>query len=275
MPNTTFGDRVNELRDYFAENMDKLESMAAPGVDVENYIDRLFQEATKTPKLASCTTGSLWQCLSDSVVLGLPIGATHGYAYAIPREDRDKGVVVANFQTGYQGRLKLVLDSPKVIGAKAEIVYSSDEFDYEDGSHPRLSHKPALRARGEPIGYWAAVWLVGDKALLGYMDRMQVETHRNTYAKGWQRRGSAWQSSFDGMALKTVLGRPLKFAPGLAEEARRVINTEDAFEARDAFQPGDTAPTDDMDALADELDSRGSAPGELFDKAEPHAAAEV
>jgi recombination protein RecT len=244
----SFGEWVEETRGYFKDNKKKLASAAAPGVDVDAYIDRLFFEISATPDLAGCTKASLWQCLSNSVILGLPIGKTHGFAYAIPR----KGI--ACWQLGYKGQLKLINDSPAVIGAKAEAVRMADTFHYSDGTDPKIVHRPAMQDRGPAIAYWAAVWLTGGKTIINMMTRKEVEQHRDEYCPGHQKNGSAWKTSFDGMALKTVLGRPMKFAPGLSDEARRIVSEEEEETYRSSALPsGATTPASDLDRLADAL----------------------
>ena len=100
MSEQSFSEGVKMLRDYFHENLTRFEDMAAPGVDVPCYIDRLFTQIGKKHKLLNCSRTSLFQCLADSVILGLPIGDIHGYAFAIPRKGQ------ACFQVGYQGKAK-------------------------------------------------------------------------------------------------------------------------------------------------------------------------
>jgi recombinational DNA repair protein RecT len=62
---------------------------------------------------------------------------------------------------------------------------------------------------------------MGGKQKVVFMDHTQLKAHRDKYAKGLQREGSVWNSSYDVACMKTVVKRLLTWH-GYFED----VNTE-------------------------------------------------
>src|SRR5690606_31884022 len=114
---------------------------------------------------------------------------------------------------------------------------------------PRIEHSIATLVRGNPIGYYAVVWLVSGKALICYRTKQQIDEHVSKYCQGADKPKSAWQTSRDTMARKTCLGIAMKHAP-LHAVAREILQREEyaGVEAEESFPSGTEAPANDLDA---------------------------
>lgn len=166
------------------------------------------------PQLQACNHMSFLAALMQSAQLGLEPNTPLGQAYLIPY-----GTEV-QFQIGYQGLLALAYRTGEYKSISAHPVYPNDEFDYEFGLHPYIKHKPAKKPQGEPVYYYAVYHLQNGGYGFAVMSREEVEEHRDRYSPSWQKsKISPWRTSFDEMALKTVLKRALKYAPKAAEVA--------------------------------------------------------
>lgn len=247
----TFAEYMTRLRETVEKNREKFTGVAAEGVDFDLFAERLIQSVAGNDRLRGCNIASLCGALRDSCVLGLPIGSQLGHGYAVPR----KGV--ASFQVGYLGLQKLAYDSPLIAGVTTETVCDGDEIEIHGGTEPGIKHKIATHGRGNPIGFYAVVFLVSGVNLFRYMTVQQVETHRNKFAKGFDRGDSAWKSSFEAMARKTCLVAAMKHAPLHSDAARIALNNEERPEP-EGFKSGDKAPAADLDAAL-EADDRTPA----------------
>lgn len=257
MPEQSMSERVAGIRSALEEKQDMIFAAAAPGVDPKQWTEALLQQIGVNPKLAGCSLQSLAYTLRDSAELGLRIGSVLGHAYAVPRKGK------AQCQVGYLGLQHLAYESPLIAGVATDTVRDGDEIEVINGTAPEIVHKHATRTRGNPIGYYAVVWLKSGPALIRYFTIQEIERHKNDYTDG----GNAWRSSFDAMARKTCLLAALKHAPLHSVKARQILQAEEhaAAEAPESFPMGTEADANEMDAALSALDSNAPSPEEFSD----------
>ena len=91
------------------------------------------------PKLLECDPVSIVRAILQSARLGLePDGGPLGQGYLIPY---GKDNPVCQFIPGYRGLIKMARNSGEVADVWAEVVYSKDEFSYDLGLNPDITHK--------------------------------------------------------------------------------------------------------------------------------------
>lgn len=122
------------------------------GMDADRMARLALTVLRQTPALASCSPQSFAGSLLTAAALGLEPGV-NGEAYLVPYK-RECQLII-----GYQGYAKLFWQNPLARHLDAQAVYENDEFDYEYGLNPRLSHKPARGDRGRVIYYYAVATL--------------------------------------------------------------------------------------------------------------------
>ena len=205
------------------------------GIEVDYFL-RVVQTVVRgSEALQKCTPASFLGAMMTSAELGLRIGLL-GEAYLIPRSGE------AMFQVGYQGWAKLARNAGGQI--HCGIVYPEDAFDYELGSIPFISHKPALdaeHANKRVVAVWAQVDSPGGERHIAIMSAADVNAHRERYA-GRDRSGkfnSPWRydtegGQWDQMALKTVIIKAVKYAPK-STEMERALQAEYAAEPAPDF----------------------------------------
>lgn len=178
---------------------------------------------TANPKLGECTPASFIGAVLNSAQLGLEPNTPLGQAYLIPY--KNKGVLECQFQVGYRGLIQLARNSGEIALIKAHTIYENDEFNYELGLNPSISHIPARTNRGKAVGYYAFYKTKdGDFDFeVAWKDEIEAFARKYSmaYAKGWT---SPWTTNFDEMAKKTLIKRVLKYAPVATEKARQIEN---------------------------------------------------
>jgi recombination protein RecT len=93
-------------------------------------------------------------------------------------------------------------------------VYEDDTFEGEYGMETKMRHVPALKNRGDVVGFYA--YFKTDNGGFGFsiMSVDDVRKHRDRHSEAARRgNGSPWETDFEAMAEKTVLKRALKHAP--------------------------------------------------------------
>lgn len=225
---------------------------ALPSVITPDRFSRMTLTAVSTnPELGECTPASFCGAMMQAAQLGLEPNTPLGQAYLIPFKNNKKGVVEAQFQLGYKGMLELAHRSGQFKNIEARVVYENDQFEYEYGLEPKLTHKPAMTGRGKPIYYYAVFTLVNGGFGFEVMSKEDVEEHRRAYSKA---RFSPWNTAFDEMAKKTVLKKVLKYAPIRTEFARELTADETIkTELSDDMVSMPTEPIDvDIEVVDDE-----------------------
>ena len=166
--------------------------------------------AINTPKLLDCTKRSFIGALLECGTLGLEPGVA-GQCWLIPYAKK------ATLVLGYRGLLQLQYRSGKVSVSYANVVYESDEFEYELYP-PRLIHKPVRGVAGaEPErGGLMAVYSVMKNAL-GHEHWNVMEGHEvlkiKAMAPNSDKKDSPWIRWEPAMWKKTGLKQHNKVMP--------------------------------------------------------------
>lgn len=108
---------------------------------------------TSDKKLASSSPNSIKSAIMTAAALGL-----------IPNNHTDQCIIyseygLAKFYLQYKGLIKLMYDTMGVVHLDSNIINDNDDFSYEVGTTPTLSHIIKLADPGEPIGVYAMVKL--------------------------------------------------------------------------------------------------------------------
>ena len=194
-------------------------------VDAERFVKVVLTVVHQTPKLLLCTRGSFFLAALQCAELGLEPHL--GQAYIIPYRNKRDGQWVheATFQTGYRGLQILAMRSGRYERLEARVVREGDEFHYQFGLNPDLTHVPALTVEKQPLTHvYSIAWPKDVDQRPGFepMSREQVEAIRQ---KSKAKDDGPWVTDFDEMARKTVFNRHAKWLD-LSPEVREVIERD-------------------------------------------------
>ncbi len=132
------------------------------------------------------------------------------------------------------GIRKRMRNTGEVLAANAEVVHRNDHFRHVKGEEPRIEHEPCGldEEKGEMIGAYAIIKLANGEVLRETMAAKDIDRIMRTFAKGYDKSGSPWQTSRDEMWRKTVLRRCSKGAPTGSELDRIFARDEERDEPR-------------------------------------------
>jgi recombination protein RecT len=203
--------------------------------------------ASREPKLAQCTPLSVLRSLMQAAELGLEVCSGKNEGYLIPRYNSKAKALECTFLPGYQGLIRLAMDSGKVRNIEARVVYAKDEFAVEYGDIPRVVHKPSFaKDRGAIAAVYAVAFLPDGSRTFDVMPVHEVEEIRD---RAKDKDGfSPWKTDFAEMARKTAVRRLAKYLPKSKEfaaalEIQAKTEAGDVFEIEaDPVRPGDANP---------------------------------
>lgn len=195
--------------------------MALPSVLTPERFSRIMLSAISTnPALSKCTQKSFLGSMMNAAQLGLEPNTPTGQAYLIPYKNKREGTIECQFQIGYRGWIQLAYRSNMLQSLVAEAVHEQDDFELEYGSEGHLRHRPALKDRGDVIGYYAMFKTTGGGESYCWMSKEDVEKHAAQYSESYYSEYSPWRTNFDAMAKKTCIKQLLKYAPISADLIR-------------------------------------------------------
>lgn len=218
---------------------------------MQSFVSALMQN----PDLANCTPESIRKAGIDCAISGLTPGNVRGEAYLI------KYGAQCQLQIGYTGYRKMFYRSPLAKVVKSFLVYENDYFNDHGNYHDYPEFVRVMENRGKLIAVFCVAELSTGGILYEKMSVQEVIAWRNQYSPGWNRRGSAWQSNFEGMAKKTVLVKVLKDCP--MEDIQMAITQEEKqniqpFERADLLGEADKPDQNEI-VIEDSVDSLKSA----------------
>jgi recombination protein RecT len=196
-------------------------------MSVDRFLRITLTALRTNPKLGNCTRMSFLAAMINSAQLGLEPNTPMGQAWLIPYQN--KGKMECQFQIGYQGLLTLAYRTGLYQRIGAYAVYTNDNFDWWYGLDPGLVHKPGKR-EGEPTHYYAVYRMKTGEGDFRVWTHDECEAHMKRYSKSWEKKGSAWQTNFPRMAMKTTLIDLMKYAPKSAEIAQAVYSNNRKIE---------------------------------------------
>lgn len=225
--NLTVQQKHQKMREFLMGQEERVARVLPKHMTPERMCQVMALACGKQPALLDCTPASLVTSLMQASELGLEFSGVLGQAAIIPYGK------IATFQPMYQGLVDLSYRSGKIDTIQAHVVYEGDTFDYELGTNPRLSHKPTLGEKGEPIGAYCRVMLKGSQEpLTHFMSKSEIEDHRDKYSKAWngpRRKECPWYTAPLAMWKKTVFLQLQKWIPK-SPEMQKAIGYDAAAE---------------------------------------------
>jgi len=161
---------------------------------------------------------SLFAALRYAATTGLSLNPQEGKAALIPYGGKIQYQVMKN------GLIELALESGKVEFITADYVKENDKFSIKKTVHgDEYSFEPALKDRGEILGYFAALKMKSGVTHVKWFTAEEIEKHRKAYSERSKMPETAY-------GIKTVLKALLR-SISISDELDNAIGADDFFEA--------------------------------------------
>lgn len=251
------------LKQLIEKNLSELGKALPEHLRPERIVRIALTAIATNPELAKCTPASFMGSLFMAAQIGIePIG---GRAYLIPFNNSKKvdgawfKSLECQFVIGYKGLIELFYRHDSSLSIDMHKVYFNDQLEYQYGTNAFLNHRPAVKDRGEVIGFYAVAKLKHGASVFLYMSKEDCMAHAQEHSKTWVTTKwedgkkvncdphfdpkSPWATDPDSMSLKTVIIQLAKVLP-LSVELQRAISVDetsrdyregvvDAFELKD------------------------------------------
>jgi recombination protein RecT len=206
--NAVYVKKPDDIRTLISsEGAKKQFALALPKhLSPDRFVRVALTAINKVPKLAQCTQASLIQSLMDCSAMGLePDGRK---AHLIPYGDKCQLIV------DYKGLVDLARRSGEIADIHADVVCKNDKFDYHFGTDSQLTHRPAIKERGEAVAAYSFVRLKDGSSSFEVMNVEEIEAIKKRSKAG---SSGPWVTDWNEMAKKTVFRRHSKWLPVSAE----------------------------------------------------------
>ena len=215
------------------------------------------------PKITQCDPLSILGALFQSAQLGLEPN-TLGEAWIIPYNVSVKDAngqwrkrMVAQFQVGYLGYVKLFWNHQSAVSLQMETVHEKDEFRVDLGENTIHHVPPPIgEDRGKAIGYYAVGRLAGGGMVVKVMSVAEAQRFGQRFSRCFDRKegkfysDTPWAEHFDAMAKKSVLKQLMKLLPK-SVEIQHAIAMDETVKSR--ILPDMVQVPDEDDHAAEEV----------------------
>lgn len=227
----------------------------------------MFAEDPNKLKCLETTTGkaSLLNALKRAATTGLSLNPQSGKAGIIVYYNKKQQAHIASYQIFKNGMIDMAMQTGKIKFITCDTVMENDHFKVTKTIEgDKFEFEPELDNRGMIRGFFAAMVTVDGVSTVAYMSNRQVQAHRDAYAAsslswddGNPKVDAAWNKSYEGMGLKTVMKRMLRNSYVEAE-------SEHEEYLRSAIREDDESESELMEDLTvSKPDHKGANPSDI------------
>jgi recombination protein RecT len=245
--------QVQSLRSFLSTDTvrQQIQFALPKGLTVDRVLRQVFTLVQTNVELLKCTQLSILRGIIQASELGLELSGPMGHAYLVPRFSKKAKAQEACFQIGWKGLVVLVYRGGHVATFRLKSAFANDYFRWEEGSSHVIEHIPARDGpRGDFTHFYAVSTTHTGQKDFEVMTLQEVIDWRNRYAQGWENPLSAWSTSFEGMAHKTVARKLAKRLPA-SVELQEAIGAEEQAEVLELRQPALTR----SEVIAEQLEA--------------------
>lgn len=216
---------ISEVRGAITKMAPEFKAALPAHVTVERFQRVTMTAIQNSPDLLNADRRSLYNAAMRAAQAGL-----------LP-DGRESAIVTfsgkAQFMPMVAGIMKQVRNSGEISTWSVQAVYANDHFDYCLGDDEHITHKPALRNRGEIIGAYSIVTMKDGEKSREFMDVDEIEAIRKRSRSG---NAGPWKTDFAEMAKKTVVRRHSKRLP-MSTDLDDLLRADD-----EQFMPAEPPP---------------------------------
>ena len=174
-------------------------------------------------RLQKCTEESVRSAILDVAAVGLSLNPALKHAYLIPRNRKvgeNQYVTECCLDISYMGMKHAAEQSGAVISVWASVIYANDDWDHEEGSEPRLIHKPVKppAPQGDRVAVYAIAELHNGRKHITLLRAERIEEIR-LCSENPDGKYSPWTNHTDEMWRKSAVKNGAKYWPHVKQFA--------------------------------------------------------
>ncbi|GAB6395460.1 MAG: recombinase RecT [Bacteroidales bacterium] len=239
-----------EVSVYLEQMQDRLQDVLPSFLTPARVIQMCSTVISRNPEIAKCQTASVLGAVMQAAILGFEPCDALGYCYFVPYNQQ------LTFQIGYKGYIELARRSGGIKKVWAEVVKDGDDFSYELGLSPTLSHKPALPNDDKALKYvYAVCKFDNDELQFVVLSKNDIERLR---MKSPSQRGAAtgaWKTDYEAMAKAKALKQLAKYLP-LSINTQKALAADDQPLTPDNFEAGGVVKVEDIEYVPADIEQK-------------------
>lgn len=205
----------------------------------------------KTLVAAKNNPTSLQYAMANVASVGLSLNPATAYAYLVPRD----GAICLDIS--YRGLIKIATDTGSIMWARADVVYSEDNFIYNGpASEPTHTSNPFSKERGEVVGVYCIAKTCDGDILTDVMTEEEVEAIKNKSPSATSQY-SPWVNFPNEMRKKCCIKRGSKTWPKTERHER--LDTAIEYINQSEGIDFDEIKQEDVDLMSDYLHEKNGA----------------
>lgn len=218
---TLTGKKTTEISSLLAKYKDSILEVLPKHITPERMVQMVSYIIAKNPEIANCTIQSIIGAMIQTSILGFIPSDSLGLCYYVPYSQRNKDgsySKVVQFQIGYKGFIDLARRSNEVKTIYAEVVYSSDIFEFEMGLNPILRHVPdfeSKRTDNDIVYAYAVAHYVNGGFNFVVLTKNEIEKLRlrSPMQKDSSNPSYTWKTDYSAMAKAKAIKQLSKYLP--------------------------------------------------------------
>jgi recombination protein RecT len=228
--------KTKDFRDMLEKAKPVLASVLPAHIKPERLIRIALAAISRNQDLLNCDQNSILQSVMTASQLGLEPNTPLGHSYLVAYWNSKLQRKEAQFIPGYRGLIELARRSGSVQSISAHLVHDKDEFSYEEGTSPKIVHKPCLTNERGKVRLAYAVAFLKDTPLpqveVMTLDDLNKIKMRTASKKKDGSIVGPWVTDEGEMQRKTVVKRLCKYLP-MTIELMQAVGIDNAVETEE------------------------------------------
>lgn len=155
-----------------------------------------------------------------AATLNLPIDPNLGYMWIVPYGNK------ATPQIGYKGYIQLAQRTGQYKSMNAIAVHEGELGGWNPLTEEFIFN-PEGKVSDKVIGYVGYFKLINGFEKTVYWTKENMETHKEKFSKGLNKKSSPWNTDYDAMAIKTVLRNMLNKWGPMSTELETALSSDE------------------------------------------------
>lgn len=210
-------DQIQDLRNTLEKMGGQFAAVLPTEKHVQRFIRVVMTAAQQNTKLVNADRASFFASCMKCAQEGLMPDGREAVLKIYQTKKGNEWVDAVQYEPMTEGLLKKLRLSGEILGApNIQVVHEHDEFDYQLGDEPKITHRPARGDRGEIVAAYSIIRLVDGETSREVMWRSELDSiMERTKSRDYKTKEvvGPWKTDFSEMCRKTVFKRHYKRLP--------------------------------------------------------------